>query len=139
MRSILAALIFLFVLGSYSPAASGQSEDAKAAILEQLTTYVDAYNRGDVDAVVDHWADDAEYLLATGERVQGRDALRKVFETTPMGSFSSSPGSIYPALKNMQKAGVIESRPAGKKSIFAITPAGEVAFEAWLRRPAGRR
>ena len=28
-------------------------------------------------------------------------ALRKVFEDTPMGAFSSSPGSIYPALKKL--------------------------------------
>jgi DNA-binding PadR family transcriptional regulator len=29
-------------------------------------------------------------------------ALRMVFETTPMGSYSSSPGSIYPALKSLE-------------------------------------
>jgi len=29
--------------------------------------------------VLGHWADDAEYLLASGERVEGREALRAVF------------------------------------------------------------
>ncbi len=31
--------------------------------------------------------------------------LRKIFETTPMGNFSSSPGAIYPALKSLEKKG----------------------------------
>jgi len=33
--------------------------------------------------------------------------LRKVFATTPMGHFSSSPGAIYPALKRLEEAGWI--------------------------------
>ena len=33
--------------------------------------------------------------------------LRKVFETTPLGNYSSSPGSIYPALRALEKAGLV--------------------------------
>jgi len=33
--------------------------------------------------------------------------LRKIFATTPMGHFSSSPGAIYPALKRIEEAGWI--------------------------------
>lgn len=63
-------------------------------------------------------------------------ALRKVFETTPMGSYSSSPGSIYPALKSLEKTGMVESQPSGgSKTRFHITPAGEAAFDAWLTEP----
>ncbi|MBW8882804.1 MAG: PadR family transcriptional regulator [Asticcacaulis sp.] len=62
-------------------------------------------------------------------------ALRKVFETTPLGNYSSSPGSIYPALKHLEKAGLIESRAAGKKSQFFITRRGRTALEAWLTTP----
>lgn len=61
--------------------------------------------------------------------------LRMVFETTPMGSYSSSPGSIYPALKGLQKSGLIEARPAGKGNVFHLTGAGQGAFETWLRQP----
>ncbi|EGF92186.1 transcriptional regulator PadR-like family protein [Asticcacaulis biprosthecium C19] len=61
--------------------------------------------------------------------------LRKVFETTPMGNYSSSPGSIYPALKNLEKAGLVESRATGKKSVLAITTTGETAFATWLAQP----
>lgn len=62
-------------------------------------------------------------------------ALRRVFETTPMGNYSSSPGSIYPALKNLQKAGLVEAQAAGRGSLFHLTATGADAFESWLRRP----
>ena len=60
--------------------------------------------------------------------------LRRVFETTPLGNYSSSPGSIYPALKNLQKAGLIEARAAGKGNVFHLTEAGRAALDAWLRQ-----
>ncbi|MDZ4782796.1 MAG: SgcJ/EcaC family oxidoreductase [Planctomycetia bacterium] len=55
------------------------AEGDEAAVRAAIDSYVEAYNRGDVEAVLAHWADDAEYLLSGGERVQGRDALREVF------------------------------------------------------------
>lgn len=64
-------------------------------------------------------------------------ALRKVFETTPMGTFSSSPGSIYPALKKLVQAGMIEQRlpEVGSKKRFHITPDGEREMKSWLIAP----
>jgi len=62
-------------------------------------------------------------------------ALRMVFETTPMGNYSSSPGSIYPALKSLEKNGLITPQPTGSKRVFALTPAGAQAFDGWLVAP----
>lgn len=64
-------------------------------------------------------------------------ALRKVFETTPMGTFSSSPGSIYPALKKLVKAGMLEQclPDMGGKKRFHITPDGERQIKSWLHQP----
>lgn len=65
-------------------------------------------------------------------------ALRMVFETTPMGSYSSSPGSIYPALKSLEKQGLVAAEATGKrKSIIHITPEGRRIFDAWLTAPMG--
>lgn len=36
--------------------------------------------------------------------------LCKLFESTPMGRFSSSPGAVYPALRRLEKRGVIAGR-----------------------------
>lgn len=78
------------------------------------------------------------YALLGLIRIEPRSgyALRRVFETTPMGNYSSSPGSIYPALKVLSREGLIESRPSSaSKSVFALTEAGMQTFEAWLRVP----
>lgn len=63
-------------------------------------------------------------------------ALRKVFETTPIGNYSSSPGSIYPALEKLRKANLIEAREPGRgKGLFHLTGAGSKAFMNWLKQP----
>ena len=67
-------------------------------------------------------------------------ALRKVFETTPMGHYSSSPGAIYPALKRLEERGLASSeidsstqlRP---KQVYAPTTAGVNVLREWVSRP----
>jgi DNA-binding PadR family transcriptional regulator len=58
-------------------------------------------------------------------------ALRKLFETTPIGRFSSSPGSIYPALKKLEAAGLT----ATKDGLVLATAKGRQALRAWLSEP----
>ena len=64
-------------------------------------------------------------------------AVRKTFETSPVGRFSDSPGSIYPALKKLEAHGLIESRKdaASGKAILHLTAAGKRAFRRWLAQP----
>ncbi len=71
--------------------------------------------------------------LIRGEQRTGY-ALRKVFETTPLGSYSSSPGSIYPALKSLVRDGLVTG---GSKQLYVITSAGERSFDAWRLQPMG--
>lgn len=66
--------------------------------------------------------------------------LRKVFETTPMGNFSSSPGAIYPALKSLEKAGLVHGVPDKTESLrprllYTLTELGEEALNRELERP----
>ena len=64
-------------------------------------------------------------------------ALRKVFETTPMGRYSSSPGSIYPALAKLEGNGLLEKRPASgaAKENYHATRKGRAALKRWLVDP----
>ena len=66
--------------------------------------------------------------------------LRKVFLTTPMGHFSTSPGAVYPALRRMEQRGLIKGSIHKKetlrpKQIYTITAAGRVALEERLNLP----
>ena len=63
--------------------------------------------------------------------------IRKVFETTALGSQSKSPGTIYPALKRLQIlefAESIEQKETGK-SKYQITNLGIENLIKWLTKP----
>ena len=66
---------------------------------------------------------------------RGGYALRRLFESTPLGIFSSSPGSIYPALKRLGQQGLICAVGAGRGGRFDITPLGNSIVEDWLAQP----
>jgi DNA-binding PadR family transcriptional regulator len=66
--------------------------------------------------------------------------LRKVFATTPMGHFSSSPGAIYPALKRFEEDGLIEGTVKGKdtmrpRRVYMLTEKGKEALRQRLSQP----
>lgn len=74
--------------------------------------------------------------LAAGEPRSGYD-LKTIFETTAMGQFSSSPGSIYPALKRLERRGLLRSvldRAGGdrRRRVYRPTPAGMAALRTWI-------
>jgi DNA-binding PadR family transcriptional regulator len=58
--------------------------------------------------------------------------LRKIFASTAWGTFSDSPGAIYPALVSSQ---VEESASLRRRRVFKITSKGLAAFKAWLKQP----
>jgi DNA-binding PadR family transcriptional regulator len=80
-------------------------------------------------------------LLQHGES-SGYD-LRRTFTQTPMGTFSDSPGAIYPALARLQADGLIQGRiergtGLRRRRVFRLTPAGLATLERWLRAPVTR-
>lgn len=69
--------------------------------------------------------------------------LRKVFATSAMGSFSDSPGAIYPALNRLEARGLVRgtvetSTGLRQRKIFRNTAKGLAALKAWLKRPVTR-
>lgn len=63
--------------------------------------------------------------------------IRKIFETTAMGIFSNSPGTIYPALKRLQKFELVENRKneSDGKNKFHITTSGLQILKKWVTQP----
>ena len=69
--------------------------------------------------------------------------LRKIFATTPMGHYSSSPGAIYPALKRLEEHGLIEGTVADgdtlrPKRVYSTTPRGAETLRDWVSQPITR-
>lgn len=72
------------------------------------------------------------------DRPQTGYEIRRIFAETPMGTYSSSPGTIYPALKRLQEAGLVTRVPKkadGTRQNLALTQAGHTCLLAWLQRP----
>jgi DNA-binding PadR family transcriptional regulator len=66
--------------------------------------------------------------------------IRKLFATTPMEAFSDSPGSIYPALRRLEREGLVSgwTEPAHSRRprrVFALTEAGRDTLRRWLEEP----
>ncbi len=69
--------------------------------------------------------------------------LRKMFAETAMGSYSSSPGAIYPALERLEKRGLIKSEVeegAGlrRRRVYRLTADGTGDLKRWLSRAVTR-
>lgn len=63
--------------------------------------------------------------------------LRKVFAETALGNYSSSPGAIYPALKRLEKNGLVEGKEdhtvsLRPKRLYHPTRSGKAAMREWL-------
>lgn len=67
--------------------------------------------------------------------------LMKVFEMTPLKTYSNSPGAIYPALKKLKNAGLIKTdhEKPSRGQCYVLSPAGKKAFRAWLSQKPARK
>jgi len=76
--------------------------------------------------------------MVSREPRSGYEIKALVDETTRF-FWAASYGQIYPELKRLSAAGLVEGRdePRGerRRTVYAITPAGEEELRAWLRRP----
>jgi DNA-binding PadR family transcriptional regulator len=80
--------------------------------------------------------------LLHGNPSSGYD-LRKVFSSTSMKVYSDSPGAIYPALRRLERQGLISStieEGAGlrRRQLFRLTPKGLAELKIWITRPVIR-
>jgi DNA-binding PadR family transcriptional regulator len=69
--------------------------------------------------------------------------LRKLFETTPMGHYSSSPGAIYPALKRLEEQELIIGEIADgdtlrPRRVYSATRSGTETLRAWVSQDVVR-
>ncbi|WND04052.1 PadR family transcriptional regulator [Temperatibacter marinus] len=67
-------------------------------------------------------------------------AVRQLFATTALSVYSSSPGSIYPALNKLQRLGMIHQVPqpdsaSNNKKMYVLTEKGEQALMDWFAFP----
>jgi uncharacterized protein (TIGR02246 family) len=78
--SLLAAILAAVCQMAIADEAAQQSKE-EAAVRAAVDAYVAAYNRGDAKAVAQFWSDQGVWVSPSGQRTQGRDAIRKELES----------------------------------------------------------
>ncbi len=63
------------IFGLVPRPAADQADEARAAITKLANQFVDAFQRGDADALAKMWAPDARYVDLDGRVLKGRDAI----------------------------------------------------------------
>lgn len=69
--------------------------------------------------------------------------LRKIFATTSMKTYSDSPGAIYPALRRLEREGMIrgtieDGSGLRRRQVFRLTPSGLAELKRWITLPVTR-
>lgn len=77
-------------------------------------------------------------FLALLERVQPSTAyqLAKIYADSPVSSFGTSKGKIYPMLRRLKKRGLVsakEIRDGRKSEVLRCTARGRAAVRAWVK------
>ena len=74
--------------------------------------------------------------LIQGQPLSGY-SIGKMFEKTALGNYSSSPGTIYPALNRLQKFELVKKQTQSEngKTCFEITKTGILILQNWFLKP----
>jgi len=62
-------------------------------------------------------------------------AIRKAFEETAIGNYSSSPGSIYPAVSRLRKLKLVVNTKEKSNTKIEISEKGKATIKEWLTCP----
>jgi DNA-binding PadR family transcriptional regulator len=69
--------------------------------------------------------------------------LKQQFATTPLGVYEPSSGALYPALRRLERRGMLRAEPGEpadqtatrRRYVYTITEQGREAHAAWVRQP----
>jgi DNA-binding PadR family transcriptional regulator len=69
--------------------------------------------------------------------------LKRIFAATPMGVYQPSSGALYPALRRLERSGLVRAQtssgpagePARRRRVYEPTQTGQAAHLSWLRIP----
>jgi DNA-binding PadR family transcriptional regulator len=69
--------------------------------------------------------------------------LKQAFATTPLGIYQPSSGALYPALRRLERRGLLRAEPESqgnrprsrRRYVYHLTEPGRSAHAAWIRQP----
>jgi DNA-binding PadR family transcriptional regulator len=69
--------------------------------------------------------------------------LKQAFATTPLGVYQPSSGALYPALRRLERRGLLRAEPdrpderprSRRRFVYHLTEPGRLAHTTWVRQP----
>lgn len=81
MKRLWILMTIVALSGHWAMAQGANPHEAdETAIRQAVGSYVDAFNRGDAQAVASHWSTDGVYSDPSGKQFRGREAITKEFQ-----------------------------------------------------------
>jgi uncharacterized protein (TIGR02246 family) len=77
MKSACCAVAVLIGGAAFYVQGKPEPNQSEAEVRASIKEFIAAFNKGDVDGVMSHWAPNAFYRTDEGDVYQGRDAIRK--------------------------------------------------------------
>lgn len=81
---------------------------------------------------------DGLLLFLVSHKGQSGYDIRQLFQSSPIGIFSDSPGAIYPALARLEMRGLLASiseEGGRRRRVYERTKEGDRALREWLSGP----
>jgi uncharacterized protein (TIGR02246 family) len=70
----------LLLTAAPAPGQNGSNKQAEKDLLQRANAFAAAFAKGDAQALADFWTPNGEYTDVTGHRLQGREAIAKLFQ-----------------------------------------------------------
>ncbi len=80
MRLLRLCLVIVLTVSGIAFAESGaEPSQVESEIKQTILSYVEAFNKGDAEALAAHWTKDGDYITVSGEVITGQDKLKEAF------------------------------------------------------------
>lgn len=113
MSKVSFATVALVVVWIFSPQMQGQAAPDQRTPQQVVEHHLDAFTHHDVEAVLSDYTDDAIFI-APKQTVQGKPALRHMFESFLANGTGKTPAPVFEA---------------------KVTSEGDVGYEHWVMNP----
>jgi uncharacterized protein (TIGR02246 family) len=79
MLSLCALVVAALVVQPGSAQESAAENTEQAALRQAMLKYEEAFNRADANGLAAYWTEAGQYVTASGEKIEGRDAIREAY------------------------------------------------------------
>jgi uncharacterized protein (TIGR02246 family) len=136
MLSLCVLVVAALVVQPGSAQESAVENTEQAALRQTMLKYEEAFNRADANGLAAYWTEAGQYVTASGEKIEGRDAIREAYAKL----FAEEKGLRLEATTSRLQ--VIAASTAVEEGVARVTcssrPPAETSYEAIFVKEDGQ-